>query len=170
MNDEQKRLIDVLSMRRSWEWDSYNSRREYEWKVTIGVWTALAASLGLIISKDVTFPVEFIKFGSIALVVLLFCLHLWFLWGIQRANDADRDQVFFGDNLINKELDLKVEERVPRVLGIWNYAPSFQLAVTLLLGTCLVFVLFSKGTAQSIPSKSDCRVVNQIGDGNIEVK
>jgi len=52
MDDTQKQYVDVLSARRAWAWNSFHTRREFEWKVTIGFWTALAASIGFLLTKE----------------------------------------------------------------------------------------------------------------------
>ena len=85
----EEKLIDVLMQRRIWAWNSYHSRREYEWKVTLGVWTSLAASIAVLLTKGATIPDE-IRHYHVAALVLLLGLHFWFVWGVMRANDKDR--------------------------------------------------------------------------------
>jgi hypothetical protein len=151
MNDEQKHRFDAIATLRSWAWASFDRRREFEWKVSMGVWTALAALIGILLTQDAPFQVPAIKWGSIFFVIFLLCLHAVYSQGVATALKLDRDKALLYEELLDKEFGPFLTEelrdrgrkRLSRIV-LFNYSNGFQLGVTLLLSGCLIMVIFSK--------------------------
>ena len=53
MTDEQKRRFDALSDLRGSFWANYEGRRDFEWKVSFGIWTALATLTGISLTDKI---------------------------------------------------------------------------------------------------------------------
>jgi len=160
MTDDQKRTFDAIYTLRSAAWNSSDARRDAEWRVALGLWTALAALTGILLGKEST--VRFsaaIKYGGVALVAFLVYFHALFTHGLQEANRFDRDPANRYDDFIEREF-LTTEcpsliddewkhlrDRRKKRLGstiFSNYSHRFQILVTLLFGLCLIGVLLSK--------------------------
>jgi len=148
MNEEQKRRFDVISTLRSWAWTSFDRRRDYEWKLSLGVWTALSALIGILLTKDMSTEVCVIRWGSIVFVAVLFLAHLAFCVGVALAQDADRGRAELYDDLLDGEfgpfLTAQIKAKHAAHIRTRNFSFGFQVCVTLLLGTCLIAVIFSK--------------------------
>ena len=144
---------------RSAAWNSSDSRREFEWRAALSLWTAMAAMIGILLSvKDVKIDLA-IKVGGAVLVAILAFLHASFTHGIQEANRYDRDLADHYDDFIETEFlsspcptlinpawqalkDRREKRRGTTILT--NYSHRFQFLVTLLFGVCLIGVLVSK--------------------------
>jgi hypothetical protein len=104
MTDDQKRKFDAIYALRSAAWNSSDARRDAEWKVALGLWTALAALTGILLGKEssITFNTATKYCGAILVVILVF-LHALFTHGLQEANRFDRDLANRYDDFIERE-------------------------------------------------------------------
>lgn len=159
MSEDQKRTFDAVFALRSAAWNSSDKRREFEWRAALGLWTAMAAMIGILLSgKDIKIDLA-IKVGGAILVAALAFLHASFTHGIQEANRYDRDLADHYDDFIEREFlssscptltnpawqalkDRREKRRGTTILT--NYSHRFQFLVTLLFGMCLIGVLVSK--------------------------
>jgi hypothetical protein len=159
MNSDQKPKFDVLFALRSSVWASFDQRRSVEWKVALGVWTAISSLIGILLTHDAKLN-TWVKVGSAPFVLILLGLHLSYIAGVQETNRIDRDFVEYYDCFIEEHLlkpdfpsllDSDEARRLKRLRRarakqnvFTNYSHRFQLGVTLLLGLCLIAVVFSK--------------------------
>jgi hypothetical protein len=148
MDENQKRKFDAISTLRSWAWVSFDRRRDFEWKLSIGVWTALAALIGILLTRDISIQVWVIRCGSILFAAALFFGHLSFLIGVAIAQNADRGRAEFYDDLLEREfgpfLTAEIKDKHAAHIGTRNYSFGFQVCITLLLCGCLIGIIFSK--------------------------
>jgi hypothetical protein len=153
MSDAQKDRFHVISTLRTWTWDSFVQRREFEGKINIGVWTALAALIGILLSRGISIAhgVAFVKWGSVAFVVALTSLHVYYIRGLEKAQRLDRNSVHEYDELLEDEFgpflsdslkDARKGDKARRGF-LKSYSHSFEVGLTLLLGLCIVAIAFS---------------------------
>ena len=83
-----KDRIDACDAQAKLAYDSWNDRRQYEWKFTLGVWTVLVLAVGF--SRDV------MVHGLLFLVFAVFvmCVYCIWLYGLWQSNEFDRQAQF----------------------------------------------------------------------------
>ncbi len=161
MSDDQKRKFDMIYALRSAASDSFNKRRDPEWRITLSLWTAFAALIGILLAREPNLKIDAaIKYGGAIVVAVLVIVHVWFLGGLQEANRIDRDLSDHYDDFIEREF-LKVEcqslienpkwhdlgSRRQKRRGtdlLTNYSFRFQLLASALFGACLILLLTSR--------------------------
>jgi hypothetical protein len=79
----------VLDAHAKLAYDSWNKRREYEWKLTIGFWSVLVLPVGFTVREVRVDPM-----GYSIVALAAFALYLNWLRGIWCANEFDRQQPF----------------------------------------------------------------------------
>jgi hypothetical protein len=142
MTDDKKRQFDMIFALRSAAWNSFDKRRDFEWRAALSLWTAMAAMIGIILSgKDIKIGPA-IKVGGAILVAILAFLHAWFTHGIQEANRFDRDLADHYDDFVERDFLVpecqllidpewnKLKERRARRRGtnlLTNYSHRFQV-------------------------------------------
>jgi len=94
MTQEEERRFRALETLRKAAWESFNERRKYEFKVTFSMWTALAALIGLLMTRDMKGPAVAYAAGTTAVSVGAAALHAWWIGGISRANRLDKHIAF----------------------------------------------------------------------------
>jgi hypothetical protein len=147
MNEDQKRQFDAIASLRSWAWQSFDRRRDFEWKVGIAIWTSLAALIGILLTKDIPAQDGVIKWGAVVFAVMLLSLHARFSLGVSRGNSLDRDQQQWYDALLDKqfgpfltpELKVQIEKQRQRtgIIRLFTTISTWRDFVTahLLRGT-----------------------------------
>jgi hypothetical protein len=147
---EKEIVLQYLEVLRLAAYNSFNDRRSYEWKFALAIWTTLALIIaGLLqpIKADEQFPLHKQKYRIAALVVagLIMLLHVYFNYGVARANMIDRKKVRnYADHIearlairtteLQKEIDLQVANlpQSPRVIW-WQWGHIVQIGLTFLL-------------------------------------
>ncbi len=90
MTDEEFKSLDLL---REAAWRSFDARRAYEWKLSFGLWTALALTAGALISRE---PAKVLHANWSALVctiagaAVVVVVHMWWTHNCRLRNDRDR--------------------------------------------------------------------------------
>ena len=128
-------------------WRDFDSRRAFEWKIAISLWTALAAFLATVLTGRIDLPpIVTIPVVAGAAAVLL-VMHVVFVRGIARANKINRQKQFFYEDQMNRMLNLSLPEEIDKLVErakrshgkLWNWSHSFQLLVTaMLLIICVI--------------------------------
>lgn len=146
VTEEEKRRFDAIFSLFDVAWRQFNLRRDFEFKVTLSLWTALALAIaGLAKASELqTIPM----LGMIPICVAVFVLHTLWCWGIGQAQNGER-RIAFGyertlqklsqtcfDEITKKQL-ASLQERMG-LLKNWTYV--FQLGVTALLLVALLAV------------------------------
>lgn len=157
MTDEQRRVFDALAEFWKAAWTSFDRRRDYEWKVSLGVWTVLATLTGILLTKEIAVESVLVLGWSACFVLLLMGLQAFWQKGVARANDTDRDKADYYAGRMAEELripllppDLEQKVSLHR-RGLKNYSHRFQLSLTFVLGLSLVSVVWFR-THDSVQS------------------
>lgn len=130
--------------------NSFNTRRDYEWKIAFGFWGLIALATQFLYCKPIELPLWALASAALAISVL----HGWWLHGVWKAHKDDKSIVdCFRRSAVNLlaeretgtiEIPPKREEvRLVQFLGDW--AMRFQLITTVLLGAASVFILGHSG-------------------------
>ncbi len=129
-------------------WTSFDRRRDYEWKVSLGIWTVLATLTGILLSKEIAVSGMVVFGGSLLFVVTIVALQSYWQKGIANANDTDRAVADYYASLMAEELripllppELKEKMRL-RQTGLKSYSHRFQILVTIVLGFALIGVIW----------------------------
>ena len=143
--------FEELNALRAIAWESFAQRREFEWRVALGLWTALAAFASLILGKEVQLYgiAPLVCVGVVSIV--LFSMHVFFVIGIARGNKVDRVIAYHYEEemrrVSNAGLPKALQDRARahrRQVGLRSYAHVFQLGVTLVLGLAAVLAILWK--------------------------
>ena len=149
MTEEDKCRFDALDALRKAGYDSFDHRRSYEWKLSFGIWTALAAFTAALVTQPVEsgkhLPIAGPWAQAVTLVIvgLVAYLHSQWLIGMGRSNNADRliswhYENEMRDNLLKLPFDTALNSELAtlrRKMGrLTNWSYSSQLAITVLLG------------------------------------
>lgn len=89
--DEVKKRVDALEVARAAAYKSFSDRREYEWKMCIGIWTFLAVFVSALVIGKELFNVTGapLFWGTAMICTLTFFLHVFWTVGISRSNAID---------------------------------------------------------------------------------
>lgn len=137
LREDQK--IDVILRIADFYIARHDGRREFEWKVTLGMWGALLGSIFVL--RDAELEVPFTLTLILALVILL--AHHYWLSSVWRAHRFDKDAAFGLVRRIARDQGVEPEMFVRK--DVLRMPPSmvFQLLVTAVILT--VVVLFFSG-------------------------
>ena len=159
-------------------WNTLNQRRGYDWKLSFGVWTALAVLTGFAMrgQSRVTapFPLAFC-----VLLGLIWILHVWFAVYVKLANNIDQKQALCYQSHANKLLAInfktdditrKAMEWVDnpwRFRGWWWFVLQALITTTLTASAWLAMALASpKGTDEFRQVTAREFKVERVIDGN----
>lgn len=81
--------FENLETLRKAAWDSFATRREFAWKVSIAFWSLLAAFIAGVVTNKVYLGC-LAKGLLTAFPIILGCAHLLWIWGIRRGDLIDR--------------------------------------------------------------------------------
>ena len=158
---ETATLVELIKIR----WAQFNGRRDYEFKVTLSFWTALALAVAGAATQQPkpVFPCWFL----ILLFVATVGLHWHWCFSIRAISNIDRDSAFYWEELVaaaakstlpdsvfkridewkNEPRDKQTDWKWKRGLnwihrhGKRNWSHVFQVGVTGLLALALVILL-----------------------------
>jgi len=112
MDPKDRALILVELLKTSLS--SFDTRRSYEWKLSLGVWTAIAAFIAIMLRGDLGAPdhtcrwepvhpvltcVSVVVFPTAAAAIL--GIQAFFLYRVRRANRADQTRAYYYERLLN---------------------------------------------------------------------
>ena len=146
LNGEKKHLADVLLALQGHALGSVNTRREYEWKLSIAVWTASAILLGSMLTGQIKLLDTYPKVGLTCLAVCIVLLHLAWMKGAGRRNRADIRAACFWEEQTRALLDASYPEELTHEFSnlrassgrLHTYSYLFQLSVTILLAVAVI--------------------------------
>lgn len=95
--------IDVLIKLSEACWHEFDIRRQYEWKVSFGLWTALGIISGFALKENIILPFDKLLLIPILSIILL--AYLWWHIGLRNSNRHDQDKRHEYYKVIHKELD-----------------------------------------------------------------
>lgn len=121
--------------------NSFHTRREHEWKITLGLWALLVLATQFLYGKPLRPP----SWVWVSLPIVVTIIHGMLLSGVSRAhhNDkavADSFRAYAVEILAGRNPgDIKIP---PRARLNWkNWTLRFQLATTIILSVGCAFVL-----------------------------
>ena len=130
-NDADRAKLALECMKQSW--DNFERRRNYEWKLSLGVWTAIAAFAGLAFEHDRTDACAH-PLWVLGVCVLIAVVHFSSLFYIMRANNTDKNIAIEYRRYVTSAIapNLNVpNEPIPKHNGLWS--PILQTLITILL-------------------------------------
>jgi len=165
MTEEEKKHFDALSTMWNGAWQQFNQRRNYEWKVSLALWTACASFIALVFTRGISVDIQewplAARLVSMFLCLLVGVVHFYFLCRLHYACEADRDiarhyqlkMQSLSQSCFPKELEEKLEEtRHTKCWRNWSVHSQAGITFTLLL-LCLLAVLVA-GRAQIAQSQA----------------
>ena len=143
MNDDAKRAFDAWASFRDHAWHQFQEKARVEWRLSFGVWGALLASAGAILGTTGVTRTSLLEWSSIVAVLVLLVVHARFLWWIQQCLGQGRASLREAEQHMLALLE--AERPVGPDRGATWKQPSLQvqMAITVLLGAALVFVVHS---------------------------
>jgi hypothetical protein len=150
MTEEDKRRFDAVFSLFDVAWRQFNLRRDFEFKVTLTLWTALAIGIAGVWNVSHLAAISIPPKEMLPIAIILFALHALWCWGIGQAQNGDR-RIAIGYERTLHELSrtsfdeatkkqLKSLQRRMGLLKNWTYI--FQLGVTGLLLSILVIASY----------------------------
>jgi hypothetical protein len=151
MRAEEKNRFDALETLRQAAWTAFTGRRSFEWKVCLALWAGIGAYIGTLLSGKVT-PQTPHMWGATAAAVVIVLSHAYWIYGLARANELDKEQAFFFRDAMMAELSMEfpkdVIEKIATVKRGWhtckNWNRYFQITITVLLAAAAALVTWFK--------------------------
>jgi hypothetical protein len=154
--DETNRLkIDTLFRLADQSWRSFDTNRSYEWKMSLALWTVLAAFAALLAKGDVKIQSQLFVWFATTGIVLIF-LAYWIFWttGGWRHNYFEVEDTYdllkrvrwlIGEPPGRAPLEgPKPKDRASDVfLAPRNWSRAFQLIVTFILAFVAIVATWS---------------------------
>ncbi|HTL53277.1 MAG TPA: hypothetical protein VL860_11930 [Planctomycetota bacterium] len=133
-------------------WGRFTARREWEYKVTLSIWTALAAALYEEISVERDLPVlppEGLSHAGYIVGFLVFVLAITFVYafyrwclGMQKAYDADKFCAIDYERALNEHygfrFSAKTEDQFKRINETRTFGLDYSLFLPFLITALLV--------------------------------
>jgi len=109
MTNQEKNRADVLLSLSKVGWDNFERRRAHQWKFNIGIWTAIAAFAGIVLTKGNTHLPTNCALAHVCGVfwIAIVGTHTYWLFSLMIRDRLDKSIAIFYENLL-KEM-LKVE-------------------------------------------------------------
>jgi len=130
--------IDVIMRIADFYIARHDGRREFEWKVTLGIWGALLGSIFVLRDAEVEVPLVFLLI--LALAILL--AHGYWLYSVWRAHRFDKDTAFELVRGVARDQGVEPKPFVRKDILWMPPSMAFQLLVTVIILT-LVALFFS---------------------------
>jgi hypothetical protein len=131
MTEDEKRKFDAWESLRDHAWREFEEKTRVEWRLSFGIWTALLASAGALISADgqtIGGLIEQVALWVIGVVVLT---HAAFLYWIQKRLRSARDDLYKAQVQMRELLNAPTE---PPPRSIWKQVPMYvEFGITILL-------------------------------------
>lgn len=107
-NENQKR-IEILKDQCNTYWTNFDRRRAYEWKLSLAIWTALAAFIALILDSKISLPSfsdRMVILTGALVVVTIVGIQAFFQVRVKWANDVDKRKAELYEELLNEMLNV----------------------------------------------------------------
>lgn len=146
LTDAQKRALDGLEAVRRSYYKCFSDRRDFEWKLSMAIWTSMTIYLSaLVVGKgSMTVEPRLLIWGTFSSALFLTLIHAVWLFGTGKANALDKSQAFEAADAMREVLHLrwspKLQARVDRKRdsGSFGWSQLSQLLITALLGLLAV--------------------------------
>jgi len=135
MEEEIKRRFDAFSSVRDHAWREFEDKSKAEWRLSFGIWAALLALGGTLLTKNSKYINMYVLSISLALIVLL---HGWFLYWIQCKLDNARIILHETQMAMRKILGLTTHSYKRKIFK--QPALYVEIIITLIIAVLLVIV------------------------------
>jgi hypothetical protein len=168
--DDSIRLDALLKLAGA-SWEGMNQRRQYEWKVSLGLWTALTAFSAIVVRREVAILVKPpYLVGLIGTLAVIFLAYV-FVWlaGIAERQKRDRALAEAYWTMAEETLNISVRNKyvdpaskaawfvtkwLRKNVAWWNWSHNFQILITLLLSFLVVWSVLYAGNITHCASAS----------------
>lgn len=160
---DPKAQFEALEVLRAAAWHNFDARREYEWKFSFGLWTALALAAGALVTRDPEKAlglrgnyVALCVTGGAALIIVM--VHVWWSHHCKLRNDRDRRLSYVFERRMCESIGVNYEKEVlalfPAALArqeiegnlfdtLCNYWHFSHVAITLVLALATVLAMWT---------------------------
>jgi len=148
MDENERRRFESLEVLRLAAYQSFNDRRSYEWKLSLGIWSAQAIVAAALLRSedDKTLQGTSRWVAAAAFGAVLALLHLFFTWRVGRANRVDQDAFIVCRDAMEALASLEVgddlkdgREELRKWRGRWSWFT--QVGITLLFTVGWVLII-----------------------------
>lgn len=157
MNDEERRRFESLESLRRAAYESFDSRRSYEWKLSLAIWTAEAIALVALLQPTKAgevFPLNrpWGWAGALAVAVVLVILHCYLSDGLAKSNANDKAEARHFRDEMEKMVNLEQVVKTPferrddegtRGWRQWSHLGQIGITALLAAAAALIIVLRS---------------------------
>lgn len=143
MDEDTKRKFDSLMSHRDHVWAEFGDKVRAEWRLSFGIWAALLAGAGTILSAESLKRPFWLPWVAGATVITLLVLHLRFLLWIQRTLEKARKTLREADCAMRDLAGLSKLNSQERSSGWRATSLQVQLGITLLLGGALLIAVMA---------------------------
>ena len=118
MDDHEKKQFDALMALADFRLKRIFNRRDYEWKVTLGIWAIMAAGIGQItLWRE---PNPWLKVASLGVVVAVAYCHIrYWIFDHSKKSGTDWDLAFWFAEEAEAKLSIdegRATDRIPKTL------------------------------------------------------
>ena len=135
MEEQIKRTFDAFASVRDHAWREFEDKSRTEWRLSFGIWAALLALGGTLLTKNPKYINISVLSISLTLVVLL---HGWFLFWIQCKLDVARKILHETQMEMRKILGLSTHIYKRKIFK--QPALYIEIIITLIIAVLLVIV------------------------------
>ena len=158
-DQERKVRIEILIETAKFHRDRFNSRRSYQWKLNLALWSAVALLAGFLFTNELNTQRTPCCVYCFGLLLLLLVNVVYFYWTVHVSlhDVSDRNlarrwmreaatEVYPGENGQAKLKQLNKDALPPREGGAgWmDYSTRTQIAITLLLSAMVVIAAWAR--------------------------
>jgi hypothetical protein len=163
MDETARRRFESLYALSEQAWRDWDHKTKHEWKLSFGIWAALLASAAGFDKVRVEVPIGII----IAIGLVIFTIHLIFLWWVQIRLKDYRSEM----GVLTTQMRVLAEtaQVVPRHSRLGIFSPIIQVAITILVIFVFGFVCLGVGHSQlpelrkpSRPGSVQCDSVHEL--------
>lgn len=152
-----KETFDALATLRDVRWTAFDTRRAFEWKMGLAVWTAIAAFIALVLQDSIDGLAAVNRWLVLSASAIVLAVHFWWNFFMHRSNRLDLDICYNWERQMQETLGVTLrgvgtkkptlEERILRmktrcsITRNWSFVGELGLTILLLTGANLPFFL-----------------------------
>jgi len=109
---KEKERAGTMAQMHEVAWLNFDRRRSYEWKLSLGVWTAIAVFIALSLDAKIDAErVANVRTGFYVLAPIVFLIQAIFLFQIKTANACDQARAHHYEFRLNDMVDVDFDEK-----------------------------------------------------------
>ncbi len=179
MKEEERRRFESIFQLYALSWQQFNTRRTYEWQVTISIWTALALSIAGASNTGEIPQIHGVIWTLLFVGVIIVALQIWWCKGIAGGHKNDRLIAFYYEAILQNVSNSEFPDDLKNKLNpshstfgkIFHWSYMLQVGVTVLLIALLLAVVWSKSSSSVPRSKLEGQKIEaEITKLQLEIK